>query len=88
MLAHVTLHTLLRDDHGLISLSTIDLGKVVASKVSERYEARTGRRKKVSGVQLGCESRCAPPLRRDARQPAGHRCVSRLGGRRTSTATW
>jgi 6-phosphofructokinase len=50
-----------RDEHGHISLGRIDLGKFVAGKVAERYEQRTGRRKKVTGVQLGYESRCAPP---------------------------
>ncbi|MCA9534287.1 MAG: 6-phosphofructokinase [Myxococcales bacterium] len=61
LLPHATLQTLPRDDHGHISLGAMDLGKLVAANVSERYEARTGRRKKVSGVQLGYESRCAPP---------------------------
>ncbi|MCX4245845.1 6-phosphofructokinase [Paraliomyxa miuraensis] len=50
-----------RDDHGHISLGRMDLGKVVADRVSRRYEARTGRKKKVGSVQLGYESRCAPP---------------------------
>ncbi len=50
-----------RDDHGHISLSSMDLGKVVAAHVAHRYEERTGRKKKLSGVQLGYESRCAPP---------------------------
>jgi 6-phosphofructokinase 1 len=55
------LKSLPRDDHGHISLGRIDLGKIVAKRVSERYEALTGGKKKVSGVQLGYESRCAPP---------------------------
>lgn len=50
-----------RDEHGHISLGKVDLGKLVARLVGERYEARTGRRKKVTGVQLGYESRCAAP---------------------------
>ncbi len=50
-----------RDDHGHISLGRIDLGKMMSAYVSERYHQRTGRRKKVTGVQLGYESRCAPP---------------------------
>lgn len=29
--------------------------------MSARYTARTGRKKKVTGIQLGYESRCAPP---------------------------
>jgi 6-phosphofructokinase len=49
------------DDHGHIPLGRMDLGKLVSEVVSERYEKRTGRKKKVTGVQLGYESRCAPP---------------------------
>lgn len=55
------LESLPRDEHGHISLGRIDLGKFVAHKVAERYERRTGRKKKVTGVQLGYESRCSPP---------------------------
>jgi 6-phosphofructokinase 1 len=50
-----------RDAHGHISLGRVDLGKLVAHEVTERYRARTGRSKKATGVQLGYESRCAPP---------------------------
>ena len=50
-----------RDEHGHIWLSGLDLGKLVAEKVAEAYAARTGQRKKVRGIQLGYESRCAPP---------------------------
>ena len=55
------LATTTRDDHGHISLGRVDLGKLVARVVSERYEARLGRPRKVTGVQLGYESRCATP---------------------------
>jgi len=50
-----------RDDHGHISLGRMDLGKVISDRVIRRYEERTGRKKKVGSVQLGYESRCAPP---------------------------
>ncbi len=50
-----------RDDHGHISLGHLDVGRLVARQVAERYEARTGRKKKVGSVQLGYESRCAAP---------------------------
>src|SRR5690606_3126036 len=50
-----------RDDHGHISLGRIDLSKLVAQLVSDRYEQRTSRKKKVASVQLGYESRCAQP---------------------------
>ncbi len=50
-----------RDDHGHISLGNIDLAKLLTRIVKDRFEERTGRPKKVTGVQLGYESRCAPP---------------------------
>ena len=50
-----------RDEHGHISLGKIDLGKFVAKLVSARYEERTGRKKKLTGIQMGYESRCAAP---------------------------
>jgi 6-phosphofructokinase 1 len=50
-----------RDEHGHIALGRIDIGKMMAQIVAERYAARTGRKKKITGIQLGYESRCAPP---------------------------
>jgi 6-phosphofructokinase 1 len=50
-----------RDDHGHVSLGRIDIGKLVAKVAGERYEKRTGKAKKLTGVQLGYESRCALP---------------------------
>jgi 6-phosphofructokinase 1 len=49
------------DEHGHLPLGRFDLGKLVAQKVTKRYEERTGRKKKATGLQLGYESRCAPP---------------------------
>ncbi len=50
-----------RDDHGHISLGRLDMGRLVSELVAKRFQARTGRAKKVIGIQLGYESRCAPP---------------------------
>ncbi len=50
-----------RDDHGHITLGNIDLAKFLARRVSEQYEKRTQRKKKIASVQLGYESRCAQP---------------------------
>jgi 6-phosphofructokinase 1 len=55
------LEDLPRDEHGHIGLGRMDLGKFIAMKVGRRYEERTGKKKKLTGVQLGYESRCAPP---------------------------
>ena len=42
-------------------LPEVERGRQIAMKVARRFEERTGRKKKVTGVQLGYESRCSPP---------------------------
>ncbi|KAA8498644.1 Pyrophosphate--fructose 6-phosphate 1-phosphotransferase [Porphyridium purpureum] len=49
------------DEHGHVSLGKIDLGKLVAERVAAGFEKKVGRPKKVTGVQLGYEARCAAP---------------------------
>ena len=61
MLPAAQIRDLPRDEHGHISLGRIDLGKLVAQRVMKRYEEKTGRKKKATGLQFGYESRCAPP---------------------------
>jgi 6-phosphofructokinase 1 len=50
-----------RDEHGHISLARLEIGKLVARAAAERFEKRTGKPKRLVGVQLGYESRCSPP---------------------------
>jgi 6-phosphofructokinase 1 len=50
-----------RDEHGHVSLGRLDLGKLIARLVADKYEEVTGRKKKVAGVQLGNEARSAAP---------------------------
>jgi 6-phosphofructokinase 1 len=50
-----------RDDYGHISFAKLELGRLVAERAALRYRERTGRTIKVTGVQLGYESRCASP---------------------------
>ncbi len=52
---------LARDEHGHISIGKLDLGKLVARLVTEEYEKRTGKKRKINGMQLGYEARCALP---------------------------
>ena len=61
MLPDSQIKDLPRDEHGHLSLGRMDLGKLVAMLVTKRYEERTKRKKKVTGLQLGYESRCAAP---------------------------
>ncbi|MCR9197191.1 MAG: 6-phosphofructokinase [Planctomycetaceae bacterium] len=51
-----------RDDHGHISVAHVDLGKMFAKRVAAEYERQTGIKRKVTGLQLGYESRCARPV--------------------------
>ncbi len=50
-----------RDDHGHISVAHVDLGKMMARRVALEYEQQTGRSRKITGIQLGYEARCAAP---------------------------
>jgi ATP-dependent phosphofructokinase / diphosphate-dependent phosphofructokinase len=50
-----------RDEHGHISISHVNLARLFSKMVSETYKKETGRSRKVTGIQLGYESRCARP---------------------------
>ena len=50
-----------RDEHNHIAISQVNLGQRFAQLVMDAYKARTGRKRKVTGLQLGYESRCAKP---------------------------
>jgi ATP-dependent phosphofructokinase / diphosphate-dependent phosphofructokinase len=50
-----------RDEHGHISISHVNLGRMFARLVQDAYKKQTGNSRKVTGLQLGYESRCAKP---------------------------
>ena len=50
-----------RDDHGHISISQVNLGRTFAKLVMQEYKKQTGRERKMTGLQLGYEARCARP---------------------------
>ena len=50
-----------RDDHGHIAITNIAIGKAFATMLSEAYKTKTGKSRKINGVQLGYESRCCVP---------------------------
>ena len=50
-----------RDDHGHISISHVNLGRMFARLVADAYKTASGRERKVTGLQLGYEARCAKP---------------------------
>ena len=50
-----------RDEHGHISISHVQLGRMFAKLVADEYKRQTNRSRKVVGLQLGYEARCAKP---------------------------
>jgi 6-phosphofructokinase len=50
-----------RDDHGHINISSIHLASKISKMLAARYTERTGKTRKINGLQLGYEARCAPP---------------------------
>ncbi|MFO0062753.1 MAG: 6-phosphofructokinase, partial [Planctomyces sp.] len=50
-----------RDDHGHLSVANCDLGKMIAKLVAAEFKKQTGVTRKVNGLQVGYESRCARP---------------------------
>lgn len=50
-----------RDDHGHIAISQLNLSRLFSKLVAEKYQQQSGRKRKVTGLQLGYEARCAIP---------------------------
>jgi 6-phosphofructokinase len=50
-----------RDEHGHVRLAELELHRVLARMVKERFRAR-GRKVTVEGKNIGYELRCAPPI--------------------------
>jgi ATP-dependent phosphofructokinase / diphosphate-dependent phosphofructokinase len=49
------------DEHGHIALAETDLGKNLAKRIEAEYQRQTGRKRRVTGLRLGYEARCALP---------------------------
>jgi 6-phosphofructokinase len=50
-----------RDEHGHISVSAVNLHDVFQELISNEYTAQTGKKRKITSLQLGYEARCAKP---------------------------
>jgi ATP-dependent phosphofructokinase / diphosphate-dependent phosphofructokinase len=50
-----------RDEHGHISVSAVNLHDVFQELISKEYTAQTGKKRKITSLQLGYEARCAKP---------------------------
>lgn len=61
LLSESFLGGLARDEHGNVAIGRLDFGKLIANLVADEYERRTGKKKKVTGIQVGYEGRCALP---------------------------
>jgi 6-phosphofructokinase 1 len=50
-----------RDEHGHISIAAVSLHDIFRDLISKEYQKQTGRKRKITALQLGYESRCAKP---------------------------
>ncbi|MCH5375220.1 MAG: 6-phosphofructokinase, partial [Planctomycetes bacterium] len=66
MLPNQYLEGIPRDDHGHISMSDVRLYELMAGLVTKRYAERAGKKRRVKGLQVGYEVRCARPTAFDA----------------------
>jgi 6-phosphofructokinase 1 len=61
LLPHQYLEGIGRDEHDHISISAVQLHKIFTRLISEEYHRQTKRKRKITGLQLGYEGRCAQP---------------------------
>lgn len=50
-----------RDEHGHIAIAKLNLSRFFSDLVAKEYTRQTGKKRKVNGLTLGYESRCARP---------------------------
>lgn len=50
-----------RDEHGHLAISKVNLSGVFRQLVADEYQRQTGRKRRVTSLQLGYETRCARP---------------------------
>jgi ATP-dependent phosphofructokinase / diphosphate-dependent phosphofructokinase len=50
-----------RDEHGHISIAAVNLHDIFSDLIAKEYQAQTGKKRKLTALQLGYESRCAKP---------------------------
>ena len=50
-----------RDEHGHISISQVNLCRKFAKLIAAEYEKQAGKPRRITGLQLGYEARCARP---------------------------
>jgi 6-phosphofructokinase 1 len=50
-----------RDEHGHISIAAVNLHDIFSELIAKEYQAQTGKKRKLTALQLGYEARCAKP---------------------------
>ena len=55
------LHGVSRDEHGHIAISQLNLSRMFSKLIAEEYYKQSGNKRKITGLQLGYEARCARP---------------------------
>jgi ATP-dependent phosphofructokinase / diphosphate-dependent phosphofructokinase len=55
-----------RDEHGHIAIADVRMYEKFAKLVADAYQQQTGKKRRVKGLQLGYEARCARPTAFDA----------------------
>jgi ATP-dependent phosphofructokinase / diphosphate-dependent phosphofructokinase len=50
-----------RDEHGHIAINKLDLCRLFSELVGKEYAKQTGKKRKITGIKLGYECRCARP---------------------------
>jgi ATP-dependent phosphofructokinase / diphosphate-dependent phosphofructokinase len=60
-LPHVHIEGVPRDEHGHIAVARLNLARLFADLVGKEYAKQTGRKRKLTGLQLGYECRCSRP---------------------------
>jgi 6-phosphofructokinase 1 len=61
LLPHDYLKGIKRDPHGHINITAVQLHKIFTELIAKEYHRQTNKKKKVTGLQLGYEGRCAQP---------------------------
>lgn len=60
-LPHTHIDGVPRDEHGHIAISKLDLCRLFSDLVAKEYAKQTGKKRKITGLKLGYECRCARP---------------------------
>jgi len=60
-LPHSHIEGVPRDEHGHIAVAKLNLSRLFADLVGKEYTKQTGKKRKLTGLQLGYEARCSRP---------------------------